>query len=295
MQTPSIQYEEPIYCDPSFPIGFHEDAMSPNRPMIYTHWHVGVEILYFHEGTGHLLTRTQRIHFGPGTILVIGTNMLHTLCAESPHCKYHCLMVEPRFLMANGIAPDVAYPSYGVVDKEANAVMDRIVDEFQETRPLYKAMVLGHILQLAAILFRNHGEVFAGEDKDRDPALARRHDAVQEALKYIRENLSDHITLEYLCDHVGMSKYYFCRLFRDLTGLPPLQYINMVRCDRARHLITEGQMNITQAAQTVGVENASYFSRMYKKYIGVLPSDDAQKKDKRDRKGEVIGVLKTLR
>ena len=296
MESTVIQYEGPIYCDPAFPISFHEDNMTPTRRFIYTHWHSGVEILYFHEGNGHLLYRSKSIPFSKGEILVIGSDMLHTLSADSPSCSYHCLIVEPRFLTGNAVPQDKVYPTFVTASKDAAAIMNRIIAEFRRADMLYKPAVLGCILQLFAVLQR-----CCTNEAEQEPQsqvtenVGRQHTSIQMALNYIRENLSGSIVLEELCSHVGMSKYYFCRLFKSYTGMPPLQYINMLRCDRARHLITKGQMNITEAAHAVGIDNTSYFTKIYKKYIGVLPSDDATRKDKRDRKGSVIGVLKTLR
>ena len=298
MESTAIQYENTIYCDPTFPISFHEDFMTPSRRFIYTHWHSGVEILYFHEGNGYLLHQSKRIPFSKGEILVIGSDMLHTICADSLNCSYYCLTVAPHFLVSNAVPKERLYPTFVTGAGEAIAIMERIIAEFQQGGLLYKPAVLGSILQLYAALQRSAIADAEPEEQTQTQTaegISRQHVAVKEALNYIRERLSSPIVLEGLCDDVGMSKYYFCRLFKSYTGMSPLQYINMLRCDRARHLITEGQMNITEAANAVGIDNASYFTKVYKKHIGVLPSVDAARKDKRDRKGSLVGVLKTLR
>ena len=269
--------------------------MAPTRRFIYTHWHASIEILLFHEGTGHLLCKSRSISFGAGQILVIGSDELHTLCADTPHCRYHCLKVEPRFLMGNAVPQALIYPTYATEDADSRAVMARIIAEFAEAKPLYKSAVLGLILQLFAALQRSDGERAENTPPHGENSTTKQHTSIQRALSYIRENLASSILLEELCAHVGMSKYYFCRLFKSYTGMPPLQYINTLRCDRARQFITEGQLNITEAARAVGIDNPSYFTKLYKKYIGVLPSEDAAQKDMPAGTGSIIGVLKSLR
>ncbi|MCL2867270.1 MAG: AraC family transcriptional regulator, partial [Clostridia bacterium] len=95
---------------------------------------------------------------------------------------------------------------------------------------------------------------------------------VMRALYYIRVNLCEAISIDDICRHVGMSKYYFCRMFKAYTGMPVIHYINMLRCDYAQKLIAEKGCNVTEAAQTLGIHNLPYFSRLYKRHTGVTPS-----------------------
>ena len=294
MDSNDIRYEGLIYCDPAFPVSFHEDYMDMNRRFIYTHWHESIELLYFYEGQGHLICKSKTVPFKKGEILVIGSDVLHTLCADTPNCRYYCLKVEPHFLISNAIPQTDIYHTYATADAQSVRAIENIVSEFERGEMLYKSAVLGGILQLFTVLSRNHAATAVPPLSPISDNINRQHASIQSALSFIRENMSSPIPLEALCEHVGMSKYYFCRLFKAYTGMPPLQYINMLRCDHARHLITEGQMNIARAAFEVGIDNPSYFTKIYKRYIGVLPSEDALNGNKPDRSGAGIGVLKML-
>jgi len=61
-------------------------------------------------------------------------------------------------------------------------------------------------------------------------------------------------------------------MFRAYTGMPVIHYINTLRCDYARKLITENGCNVSEAALMVGISNLPYFTRLYKRHMGVLPS-----------------------
>jgi AraC-like DNA-binding protein len=74
-----------------------------------------------------------------------------------------------------------------------------------------------------------------------------------------------------------MSRYYFCHLFRAYTGMTVINYINMLRCALARSLILEKRFNVSEAAKYLGISNLSYFGQMYKRYMGVLPSQESVK------------------
>ncbi|ELP5185316.1 helix-turn-helix transcriptional regulator, partial [Clostridium perfringens] len=70
------------------------------------------------------------------------------------------------------------------------------------------------------------------------------------------------------------SKYYTCRTFKEVTGKTILDYINHIRCINARNLILYNGYTISESAYKSGFNNLSYFSKTYKKYMGLLPSEE---------------------
>ena len=70
---------------------------------------------------------------------------------------------------------------------------------------------------------------------------------------------------------MGISKYYLSREFKSFTGRTIFDTINTFRCADAKHLISKGA-TVSEAAAACGLENLSYFSRTFKKYVGKLPS-----------------------
>ena len=69
-----------------------------------------------------------------------------------------------------------------------------------------------------------------------------------------------------------LSKYYFCRIFKNITGSTVIKYLNMYRCMKARELLSSGKYTVSEAALECGFENMSYFSKTYKAYSGSVPS-----------------------
>ena len=94
---------------------------------------------------------------------------------------------------------------------------------------------------------------------------------VKEAIKYIRENYAHKFTLDELARFIHIHKYTLCHNFKKATGQTVVQYINNYRCQKAGSFIKKGD-SITQASLKCGFENASFFTKTFKKYIGVLPS-----------------------
>ena len=98
---------------------------------------------------------------------------------------------------------------------------------------------------------------------------------LSEAIQTLRNNFTRHIRIEELADVAHMSPSSFHQHFKTLTSMTPLQYQKQLRLLRARHLMTDGKINVSDAAYQVGYESASQFSREYARMFGTPPKRDA--------------------
>ncbi|MGH1377171.1 MAG: AraC family transcriptional regulator [Alphaproteobacteria bacterium] len=94
---------------------------------------------------------------------------------------------------------------------------------------------------------------------------------VAKSISYIRNNYTQPITVDELANHAGMSTSVFHRSFKDITGHSPVQYLKKIRLTTAKSLIIHENMAANLAANKVGYESSSQFSREFKKYFGVPP------------------------
>ncbi|MER3588991.1 MAG: AraC family transcriptional regulator, partial [Mastigocladus sp. ERB_26_1] len=92
-----------------------------------------------------------------------------------------------------------------------------------------------------------------------------------QVIAYIQAHLSEDISLEAIATEVGMSRYYFCRLFKQSTGISPHQYVIKCRIDRAKELLLQGQNSIADVAFEVGFTSQSHFTKHFKHLIGMTP------------------------
>lgn len=112
--------------------------------------------------------------------------------------------------------------------------------------------------------------------KPRVPAVYKgglpRH-RLKRIVEYIRENLSADITLAQLAATVGMSPHYFAKLFRQSTGRAPHQYVLMRRIDFAKERLRDSRRSVIEIGLDAGFPNPSHFARVFRKWVGVSPSD----------------------
>jgi len=97
--------------------------------------------------------------------------------------------------------------------------------------------------------------------------------AVSRALERIHRDYRDTLNIEELAKDSAMSLSSFHRAFKRVTGDSPLQYLKKIRLEKAKGLLVNGNARVNAAAFEVGYESPSQFSREFKRYFKVAPSD----------------------
>ena len=90
---------------------------------------------------------------------------------------------------------------------------------------------------------------------------------------YINEHVSRSISTEELADLLRIPTYRFSRSFRQAFGKSPHFFVTGIRMENAKKKLSEGDSSILQVALSVGYENPSHFTRVFKKFYGLAPSD----------------------
>lgn len=95
---------------------------------------------------------------------------------------------------------------------------------------------------------------------------------LKRAIDYIQAHFTENIPLEATAAEVGISRFYFCRLFKQSTGITPHQYLIKCRIDRAKILLKQhDNSSIAKIALEVGFSNQSHFTKHFKRLVGTTP------------------------
>lgn len=96
---------------------------------------------------------------------------------------------------------------------------------------------------------------------------------IERSILYMKQNYPDKISIEQLAEAAGgMSAAAFSRLFRQETGIPPIEYLSNVRMTEAKVLLSAKDSRVKEVAAEVGFRSEFYFSRMFQRTVGVSPT-----------------------
>lgn len=106
------------------------------------------------------------------------------------------------------------------------------------------------------------------------------HSSVQAGIQFMRQNFSRDLCLHEIAEHVSLNESYFSNLFKKETGQSVTEYLNKIRIEKAKELISRTNLKNYEIAEQVGIVNASYFSTLFKKETGLTIQEYRQKSSK---------------
>lgn len=92
-------------------------------------------------------------------------------------------------------------------------------------------------------------------------------------ITFINQNYAKKITLTEIARQVNLNENYLCRIFKEQTGKSIINYINQVRMENAAKIILNGNVYMKEVAAAIGIEDPFYFTRLFKKYFGINPTE----------------------
>ena len=250
------------------------------------HFHDHYEIMLPLTSPGNIFVNDQVYPLQRGTLYLIGENTLHRTMAEGFHARY-ILHINHKSLVELS-TPQTDFTQL-TQDSFRRAVLD--VEEMTEIIELFQALernkndgtfgsdirqtvaLLNLLIRIApALNAATAGEAIRNKDFLR----------VVPILDYIRENLSEPLSLDQIASQFYISKHYLCRIFKSATGFSVMEYIIYSRVLRARQLLQEG-VSVQQAGERSGFSDNSHFIRTFGHLTGVTPGRYAKEYQSSDQ------------
>lgn len=102
------------------------------------------------------------------------------------------------------------------------------------------------------------------------PAAEKQNHKLTLLMHQLSEN--NNVQLCKLADNMGITEEHLCRIFKKYTGYRPLEYANLLKIQKAKHLLKSTDMTINEISSAAGFESHSYFTLLFKKYVGSTPT-----------------------
>ena len=155
-----------------------------------------------------------------------------------------------------------------LVNWGAEVDLKRVEEAYFQTRVLTKHQY-DSILRLLAI-FAQHlaslsNQLMVQEEKSESPQIAR-------ARVFIGEHQDEDLSLSEVARAVNMSAFYFCKMFKQATGLTFTDYLARIRVEKVKNLLLDPHKRVSEAAFAAGFQSLSQFNRVFRKVAGEAPS-----------------------
>jgi YesN/AraC family two-component response regulator len=108
--------------------------------------------------------------------------------------------------------------------------------------------------------------IFVEQQNSELPMITR-------AKEYIQQNQAEDLSLGQVAKAVNTSTFYFCKLFKKVTGLNFTDYVSRVRIEKAKNLLLNPNLRVSEIAFEVGFQSLTHFNRVFKKIIGQSPTE----------------------
>lgn len=249
------------------------------------HFHNETEVVQILKGEFLFDIGGAKIEAGPGDILNVNPNQLHSATTNSLDSMYIGTVFDMRLLAASTndiIQQDYILPLQDdelrlvnhVTDPQAKQTANDCLNglfKVMNTKELgYELVVRGFLSHYIACLFAHSGIVEV--PKAGAASKQRKNQAIRNALTFIENNYSRKITIDDLAEELHYSRYTCCRFFKENFGTTFVDYLNNYRISIAHRLLQKQIYSVTEISGIVGFSSPSYFSKIYKLYIGNSPS-----------------------
>ncbi len=262
------QYEKHSFDDPALPIIFHLDHITHQSAPFCLHWHENPEFLFIVKGSGIVKIDDTQILAAENDLIVINPNKMHHVSIEDQsEILYYCLIIDKNFADQFGLSPEENLIQEKVHDPALFNALEQIVRELTLKQPCYKAAVMQQVLGILLSLFREHLDTNAAEN-----VPGKQITMIKKAIVYMKKHSRESLSLADIAQHTGYSKYYFCRTFKAVTGYTVNAYFNSLKIQQAYILLKTDGFSVNETAERCGFSDISYFTKMFKKYMHVLPS-----------------------
>ena len=153
-------------------------------------------------------------------------------------------------------------------------VFAKMLKESEQPDRYSESLNHGYLNEILVILARN-GEAYESSE------LSGYGELMQSAVAYINENYASSLSLDELSAHFSLSKSFFSRKFKEITGFCLSDYITLVRIKNAERLLSESNLTVTEVAYATGFNDSSYFTGVFKRLIGTTPKKYAASFEKK--------------
>lgn len=258
----------------------------------HAHAHDYIEIAYVASGKGIHLLDGREFTVSRGDLFVINYDVPHEFRSEAGYkdgglVVYNCIfraefidesLIKSRcfsdishiFLFKSLFEDETAGNDIrllGAENAEIEELYEKMYQEYQSKNYGYIEILRAYLVELLVKIFR------VCKNRETDSYSERKRAIFDSVIRFMKSHYTQDIKLEELAAMAFLSRNYFCKTFKECTGMKVLEYIQKLRMEEACRLLREKDWKVIEIAENVGYKDLKFFTKMFKKVTGKTPSE----------------------
>lgn len=271
---------------PNIPIGIQKNKLSYFDGMkALCHWHNDVELVKILDGEMNYYINGKTINLKKNDGVIINSKVMHYGFSENnQECEFICILIDPEILSINSVIyknlinPIITSPilEYNLL-KQDNINHNKILLNIEELYKSYHHFILTQenidleCIATTCYFWKNWFDLVKDNLINNNEEPSKEILLQKKMTRFIYQNYMHPIKLENIAESANICRSKCCILFKKYVQQSPINFLNEYRVERAKELILNTNMNITEIALNCGFNNLSYFAKQFYKITGKTP------------------------
>jgi AraC-like DNA-binding protein len=259
-----------------FPVGIYDVFKESADGVIFTvHYHRELELFIAEKRGIRLQLEGETYDLEAGQGMFINSGILHSTFTSENDFKFLAIVFTPEFISPKNeelyekyirpiIKGQVSFPV--LLSDEAIGLARGINERFKEKKRGYELYIKSDLTRIMAEIAE--ASVNIGNYK-KDTKT----DNIKSTLDFIHMYYQKAITLQDLAEHAHMSREYLCRVFKEVSDISPITYLNRYRIMKSAEMLRNSQKSISETAIECGFNGSSYFNKLFLRFMKCTPGE----------------------
>lgn len=247
------------------------------------HWHEEVEMVVVRGTRARIGLNSRVVELAQGDIMVIKPGDVHCFLPGTEHLTIILFRLE---LFTESLVVDKAtqplrelfgksthLPAIALKEIEINRYLDVISNENRSEQIGYQWVMIARFYDLVVHLLRTQKPAAEECSGEWPCTLSKKFEFVESVCEYLEAHYEEPIKLDQVAEHIKFSKFYVCKLFKEIKGITLMEYLNHFRIVKSEWALLFSQATILDIAIHHGFNNLTSYNRLFKKYNDCTPSE----------------------
>lgn len=239
-----------------------------NHIKIWRHWHEYLEIIYLVRGSFTLKADKKTFDVSDGDIIIFNPFEVHESLILSEENEYYVFVIPPDYIQSWQNGANYKFRSVISGSSECRNAIKKASEATDSQCREQQLLLNAEVFRFLYLAASEYAEV--SESEAELPGKSRH--IVEDVKNRIAYCYAEPINIELLANAFFISVSHLQHLFKAQTGMTIVDYVNKTRIENSCKLLENTDLHISAISEKVGIFDYNYFSRMFKKYIGITPT-----------------------